>query len=308
MRKRKTIQTNGNPDGIISRDEEYGGNEYLTEVHDSVTVYFNDLKTHPLLKAEEEKTLAKMVAAGDNAARKRMIEANLRLVVSIARRYVGRGLPFQDLIEEGNIGLIKSVERFKPSKGCRFSTYATYWIRQAVERAIANQAFTIRLPIHLGGDLARLNRVSRSLAAVLKRVPEVRELAEAAGLSGRYVQKLSAINRKIYSLDTAVPGEEGVAALIDRLEDESNQSPMEAIDEVKRSARVQKWLALLDDTERTVIRLRFGFGGEEPQTLEAIGKTFGITRERVRQIQAVALIRLKKMIADENVNAGLDSL
>ncbi|MBI5563170.1 MAG: sigma-70 family RNA polymerase sigma factor [Deltaproteobacteria bacterium] len=302
MRKRganlTTIRRRGVSRVLEDEREEGAAKDYETSGLDSVTAYFNALKRYPLLSPDEEKSLACKVVAGDKAARKMMIEANLRLVVAIARHYVKRGLPFQDLIEEGNIGLIKSVERFKPAKGCRFSTYATYWIRQAVERAIANQASTIRLPIHLTGDIARLNRVARSLAAELKRPPGVRELAEATGLSGRYVKKLSAISQKVYSLDTAVVSEDGEVPLIDKLADETHETPMELIDEAKRSDKVQKWLGALDETERTIIRERFGFGGEEPMTLEAIGKTFGITRERVRQIEARAIEKLRRMMEE----------
>ncbi|OGQ57506.1 MAG: hypothetical protein A3J24_06865 [Deltaproteobacteria bacterium RIFCSPLOWO2_02_FULL_53_8] len=263
---------------------------------DSVTAYFNDLKRFPLLNPEEEKALTKRVAAGDKTARKQMIEANLRLVISIAKRYVARGLPLQDLIEEGNIGLIKSVERFKPSMGCRFSTYSTYWIRQAVERAIANQASTIRLPIHLSSDMSKLNRVARSLAVSLQRDPSLGELAEASGLSGRYVKKLNSITQKVYSLDASASGEEDEIPLSEKLPDEALLTPMEIIDEARRSDRIKLWLALLDDTERTIIRLRFGFDGEELHTLDAIGKLFGITRERVRQLEVKALARLRKIL------------
>lgn len=275
---------------------------------DSVTAYFHNLQRFTLLSHEEEKALTKRVAAGDKDARKKMIEANLRLVVSIAKRYVSRGLPLQDLIEEGNIGLIKSVERFKPSIGCRFSTYATYWIRQAVERGLANQASTIRLPIHLSTDMSKLNRVARSLAAKLQRDPSLGELAEASGLSGRYVKKLTSINQKVYSLDTSISGEEGEIPLSEKLPDETHLTPMEIIDEAARSDRIKQWLALLDDTERTVIKLRFGFDDEEPHTLDSIGKSFGLTRERVRQLEARALEKLRKLLDDEDGSDERDLL
>jgi len=297
MRKRITTSRRGaQAAGNVGNDDDSNSNNYEFLKSDSVTAYFNNLKKFPLLTPDEEKSLTQRVAAGDKAARRQMIEANLRLVVAIAKHYIARGLPLQDLIEEGNIGLIKSVERFKPSKGFRFSTYATYWIRQGVERAIANQASTIRLPIHLSSDLARLNKVSRSLTVALRREPSLGELAEATGLSGRYVKKLTSINQKVYSLDTSVSGEDGEISLSERLPDDAHLTPMEVIDLARRSDRIGQWLGALDDTERTIIRLRFGFDDEEPRTLEAIGAIFGITRERVRQIEVRALARLRKML------------
>lgn len=296
MRKRSSHISNGHAADADSRDSDINGVDYGSLKSDAVTAYFHDLKQFSLLSHDEEKALTKRVAAGDKDARREMIEANLRLVVAIAKRYVSRGLPLQDLIEEGNIGLIKSVERFKPSMGCRFSTYATYWIRQAVERSIANQASTVRLPIHLSSDMSRLNRVARTLAASLQREPSLEELAKASGLSGRYVKKLNSINQKVYSLDTSISGIEGEIPLSEKLPDDTHLSPMEIIDEARRSDRIKQWLSLLDDTERTVIRLRFGFDDAELHTLDAIGKIFGITRERVRQLEARALAKLRKIL------------
>lgn len=269
---------------------------------DSVKVYFSGIKKFELLTSDEEKFLARRIARGDREARKRMIESNLRLVVNIAKRYLNRGLPLQDLIEEGNIGLIKSVERFKATKGCKFSTYATYWIKQAIERAIANQSSIVRLPIHVTADISRLTRATRELTRTLKREPSLSELSERTGLSGRYVKKLNTISKKSYSLEASFP-DDSDQSLLDRLEDERYPAPMELISESRRTQSINWWLGMLDDNERTIIRLRFGLDEDEPQTLEAIGKSFGVTRERVRQIEVKALDKLKKIIRQSDVTS-----
>lgn len=269
--------------------------------------YFDNIKNYPLLSADEEKALARRIARGDGQARKRMIESNLRLVVNIAKRYMNRGFPLQDLIEEGNIGLIKSVERFKASKGCKFSTYATFWIRQAIERAIANQSNMVRLPIHLTTDIAKVTRVARELNTRLDREPTVRELSEKTGFSGRYVRKLNLINRKTYSLEAVLP-DSGDQSLLDKLEDDTFPEPVETLDKAKRAERIRKWIEMLDDHEKRVIKLRFGLESEDPQTLESIGRCFGVTRERVRQIEVKALGKLKKLIEDTDDAAPADAV
>jgi len=269
---------------------------------DSVNAYFNNIRKVALLSAKEERGLARKIAHGNNDARRRMIEANLRLVVNIAKRYVNRGLPIQDLIEEGNIGLIKAVERFKASKGCKFSTYATYWIRQSIERGIANQANTVRLPIHVTTDLAKLSRAKRELLSALGREPNTAELAEKSGLSGRYVKKLETIARKSYSLEST-PGTESDLTLLDRIEDDRSPCPSELIDRARRDKKIHEWLGGLDENERTIIRLRFGLGADdEPKTLESIGTLFSITRERVRQIEGKALGKLKNMMEETELS------
>jgi len=265
---------------------------------DSVTAYFNSIRKLPLLTYKEEKLLAKKIASGDMAARRRMIEGNLRLVISISRRYIGRGLPLLDLIEEGNVGLIKSVEKFRGSKGCKFSTYSTYWIRQSVERAIANQVNTIRLPIHVSADIYRINRVQRDLRLTLDREPDIMEVADRTGFSGRYVKKLDMISKKTCSLDASSPDGSyaGGASLLEKIPDVTRPAPIEVIELARRADRIVEWLQMLDKNERKIIRLRFGFEKKGPVTLQAIGKTFGVTRERVRQLEMRALGKLRRLM------------
>ncbi len=282
------------------RKEDKDGRENTAT--DSVKVYFNGIKKFNLLTSDEEKYLARKIAKGDTGSRRKMIEANLRLVVNIAKRYLNRGLPLQDLIEEGNIGLIKSVERFKATKGCKFSTYSTYWIKQAIERAIANQSSIVRLPIHVTADISRLSRANRELTRSLKREPSLGELSEKTGLSGRYVKKLNTISKKSYSLEASFPDDTD-QSLLDRLEDDRFPTPMDLIDESRRVDRINGWLGMLDDNERTIIRLRFGLDEDEPQTLESIGRSFGVTRERVRQIEVKALDKLKKIIRQSDITS-----
>ncbi len=263
---------------------------------DSVRLYFNNIKRFPLLKPQEEKALARRIAKGDRQANKIMIESNLRLVVSIAKRYINRELPIQDLIEEGNVGLIKAVERFNAQKGCKFSTYATYWIKQSIERAIANQANTVRLPIHVSADMSKVARASRQLSQQFNREPSLAEISDATGLSGRYVRRLDTISRKSYSLEATLPDGTDMT-LMDRLEDSAQRNPLDIIEAGKMSVRVNSWLSSLDDNESRILRMRFGFDDLGPQTLESIGRAFGVTRERVRQVEVKAIEKLRK-IAD----------
>jgi RNA polymerase primary sigma factor len=279
----RVVPTNGTPD------------DYTAGSTDTISAYFRGIKRFELLTAADEKRLAKGVAKGDPEARRTFIESNLRLVVNIAKRYMNRGLPLQDLIEEGNIGLIKSVERFNPGKGCRFSTYATYWIRQSVDRAVANQANTVRLPIHVTNDLAKLSRVKRELIAEFDREPSLDELSEKSGFQRRYVKKLSTINGKTVSLESTLSDDHD-QSLIGKIEDESMPAPMDFREMADRSTMVDEWLGMLDNNEADIIRRRFGFNGDTTETLDAIGKAFGVTRERVRQIEAKALLKLKGMI------------
>lgn len=274
---------------------------------DSLRFYFDSIKKYPLLTSKEEIELANRIARGDQEARRKMIEANLRLVVNIAKRYMGRGFPFQDLIEEGNIGLIKSAERFRTAKGCKFSTYATYWIKQSIERAIANQSNVVRLPIHINADIMKLGKASKELMMTLNREPDFAELAERTGFSGRYVKKLEIVSKKSYSLEAYLPDGSG-QSILDKLEDETRLSPMEVIEKGRRSDKINDWLGLLEKSESDIIRLRFGFDDNGIRTLEEIGRTFGVTRERVRQIEVKALDKLKKIIQENNNVASYDGV
>ncbi|MFQ5428499.1 MAG: RNA polymerase sigma factor RpoD/SigA [Thermodesulfobacteriota bacterium] len=267
----------------------------------AITRYFESIKGLGLLGAREEKVLALKIEAGDAEARQKMIESNLRLVINIAKRYAGRGLALPDLIEEGNIGLIKAVDRFRSIKGCRFSTYATYWIRQSVDRAIANQANTVRLPIHVTNDLAKVTRARRYLREELRREPVAGEVSSKTGFKEKYVKKLDRIVRKTSSLEATTPGE-FEQPLLERLEDTSSPTPMDVIDGEKRVKNVREWLTLLENNEAEIIKFRFGIDGTEIETLEKIGLRLGVTRERVRQIEVKALGKLKQIIKDQDMS------
>jgi len=276
------------------RNEEVEKEERETVANDTIGLYFKSIRKYPLITLKQQKTLAAKVAMGSKKARKQMIEANLRLVISIAKRYLYKGLPLHDLIEEGNIGLIKAVERFNPAKGCKFSTYATFWIKQAIERGIINQADVVRLPIHVTADVSKLTRVNRELTVILKRKPDIMELSEKTGLSGRHIKKLNAIIKKSCSLEAALPDDTD-QSLLDRLEDETAAQPIDLINQSIRQDKINGWLEMLDYKERAVIKQRFGFDEKEPQTLEYIGKTLGVCRERIRQLEGKALGKLRKI-------------
>lgn len=273
-----------------------------TAAKESIKIYFGSIKQFKLLTHKDEIMLATKIAAGDIAARDRMISSNLRLVVNISRRYLNRGLSFEDLIEEGNLGLIKAVERFKATKGCRFSTYATFWIKQTIERALANQSSTVRLPIHISTDLYKVARASKELLATLHREPELAEIALRTGLSGRYVKKLDTISKKAVSLE-AQTHDNSDHTLLDRLEDESIPTPEMSLEESDRVEKIQKLLDCLDESEKKILKLRFGFDNEEPHTLENIGNAFGVTRERVRQIECKALGKLRELAKRSNISS-----
>ncbi len=265
-----------------------------------IKLYLNELRKSPLLSPEEEKALAKSIQQGDEQARKQMIESNLRLVVMIAKKYLFRGLPFSDLIEEGNIGLIKAVERFSPDKKSRFSTYATWWIRQSIERALANQAYLIRLPIHICSDLNKLARVSRSLFNQLKRDPSNEEIAAMMKLKPDYIERLKNVVNRTYSIETPVGRDTG-HLLKNTIQDQDSDNAISLLENIERIEKVSSWLEQLREQEKTIIVLRFGLDDGEPQTLEAIGKRFSISRERVRQIESNVLTKLRRIIRRKSI-------
>lgn len=266
---------------------------------DTMKQYLHDVKKRPLLSTHEERHMAEKVAKGDKNARHDMIVANLRLVVNLAKRYVNRGLHLQDLIEEGNIGLIKAVEKYKLSKGCKFSTYATYWIRQTIERSLINQSRIVRVPVHINTDLMRLLKARRELFSCLRREPEVKELAKNMGMAESYIKKLMLIDGKVLSLE-ATFSNDTEHSLLDFIEDENIPSPSDTFEEAKRANQINDWLDILNDSEKSIIRQRFGIDAS-PETLDSIGKKFGVTRERIRQIEVKAIKKLRLMISQRNI-------
>ena len=275
-----------------SNDESPDPRRGASQPSSSMGLYLRDIRRTRLLTPEQEIELALRIEKGDEDARSRMIESNLRLVVKIAKRYVNRGLQFMDLIEEGNVGLIKAVERFKASKGCRFSTYATWWIRQSIERALTNQVRTIRLPVHVSDDVERMNRAAEALNRRLGRYPAEEELAEETGFTLAYIQRLQSIRRKIFSIDQAIDVD-GDFTLQDKLEDPCTEDPVDSIHTEKMRRYVLCKLTTLTERERRILTMRFGLDDDESMTLERIGKAFGVTRERIRQIQVEALAKLR---------------
>ena len=259
---------------------------------DPVRMYLKEIGRVPLLTAEEEVELARRMEAGDEKARHRLEEANLRLVVSIAKRYVGRGMLFLDLIQEGNLGLLKAVEKFDYSKGYKFSTYATWWIRQAITRAIADQARTIRIPVHMVETINKLVRISRQLLQELGRDPRPEEIAREMGISVARVHEIMKIAQEPVSLETPI-GEEEDSHLGDFIEDEAAPAPAEAASFMLLREQLEEVLETLTDREKNVLRLRFGLEDGRSRTLEEVGQSFGVTRERIRQIEAKALRKLR---------------
>lgn len=265
----------------------------LERYDDAIKIYLRDIQRTPLLNAESEKELARKIEKGDKAARNKMIESNLRLVVKIAKRYVNRGLPFLDLIEEGNLGLIKAVERFNLAKECRFSTYATWWIRQSIERSLINQSRTIRLPVHVSDDINRMLRTTRKLSQELQRDPGVQEIAEAMNAKPPYVRRLMTLLRRTCSIEAPL-GDDNDFSIIDMIEDGSMTAPSTQLENIDDYKTISEHFDALTDSEKTILTLRFGLDDKEPQTLDTIGHLFGVTRERIRQIEAKCIAKLRK--------------
>jgi RNA polymerase nonessential primary-like sigma factor len=262
---------------------------------DAVKSYLRDIRSSTLLTFEQEQELGKRTSAGDFSAREQMIESNLRLVVSIGKRYMNRGLPFADIVEEGNLGLIKAVEKFDYKRGFRFSTYASWWIRQFIERAIINQAKLIRLPVHVVERLNRYLSEVEQLVQELGREPRADETADRMRIPEQEIINLKLLIRTTYSLDS--PISEGTDTFLrDVIEDPMAVSPATNAEGVQRREEIMTWMQDLQEKEKTVIVLRFGLGGDEAQTLEEIGRDLGLTRERVRQIETAALLKLRAII------------
>lgn len=268
---------------------------------DATQMYLSEIGFSPLLTAEEEVFFSRKALKGDAKARQRMIESNLRLVVKIARRYHNRGLALLDLIEEGNLGLIRAVEKFDPERGFRFSTYATWWIRQTIERAIMNQTRTIRLPIHVVKELNIYLRAARELAQKLEHEPTAEDIAFSLDLPVEDVNKMLRLNERIASVDTPLAGD-GEKGLLDIIADEVSGSPEGILQDDDLRERLMVWLEALNPKQKEVLARRFGLLGYEPATLEEVGKEIGLTRERVRQIQVEALRRLKEVMMQQGLS------
>ena len=282
-----------NDDVVLSQEE-------LPKNLDATQLYLGEIGYSPLLTAEEEVYFARRALKGCDASRKRMIVSNLRLVVKIARRYNNRGLALLDLIEEGNLGLIRAVEKFDPERGFRFSTYATWWIRQTIERAIMNQTRTIRLPIHVVKELNVYLRAARELSQKLDHEPTAEEIADSLERPVEEVTKMLRLNERISSVDTPIGGDND-KALLDILADEKEFGPEENLQDSDIKSNIIKWLQELNAKQREVLARRFGLMGYEPSTLEDVGAEIGLTRERVRQIQVEALRRLRDMLGHQGL-------
>ena len=263
---------------------------------DSVRLYLREIGKIPLLTPEEEADLAQRIVKGDKKAKDKMVESNMRLVVSIAKRYGGRGLDFLDLIQEGNTGLLRAVEKFDPEKGFKFSTYATWWVRQAITRAIADQARTIRIPVHMVETINKVLRTTRKLTSELNREPTNEEIAKELDMEPEKIDYVMRIKQDIASLDASVgrEGDDEDSVLGDFVEDEERDSPEDSAANQILKEQLSEIIATLTETEQKIIRLRFGIGGGRPHTLEEVGNEFDVTRERIRQIEAKALSKLRK--------------
>ena len=291
------VPTDLSDEWLIDDEEEVviEDQSYLDDIaDDSVRLYLREIGKIPLLNAEEELALAQRVVAGEKEAKDQMAEANLRLVVSIAKRYVGRGLDLLDLIEEGNTGLLRAVEKFDPDKGFKFSTYATWWIRQAITRAIADQARTIRIPVHMVETINKLLRTQRRLTQEMNREPTNAEIAKEMEIDEAKVEHIMKIKQDISSLDASIRDDEEESVLADFIEDEDTITPEQSAAGQLLKEQVKDMLGALTEREQKILKLRFGLEDGKQHTLEEVGQEFSVTRERIRQIEAKALAKLRK--------------
>ena len=293
-------QTEKSPD--LDTADDSALTERFEKTLDATQLYLNEIGFSPLLTPEEEVLFSRMAQRGEEAGRQRMIESNLRLVVKIGRRYINRGLTLLDLIEEGNLGLIRAVEKFDPERGFRFSTYATWWIRQTIERAIMNQTRTIRLPIHVVKELNVYLRAARELTQRLDHEPTPEDIAQMVDKPVDEVKRLLGLNERVTSVDTPV-GPDSDKSVLDTIADEHVSDPAELLQDTNMNESIGSWLGELTEKQREVIARRFGLRGYEPSTLEEVGREIGLTRERVRQIQVEALKRLKEILERQGLSS-----
>jgi len=288
----------------IEASEEQLAESKREKVLDAASLYLKEIGYAPLLTAEEEVYFSRLIHKGDESARKRMIESNLRLVVKIARRYVNRGLSLLDLIEEGNLGLMRAVEKFDPELGFRFSTYATWWIRQSAERALMNQTRTIRLPIHVVKELNIYLKASRRLAQELEHDPSAEEIAQSMDKTVADVSRMFRLNERVSSMDVPL-GKEEYRTLVDTIADSHPSDPEELVEDEDLISSIEACLTELSDKQREVIARRFGLRGHDTSTLEEVGREIGLTRERVRQIQVEALHRLRDILQKQGLDGQI---
>ena len=291
--------------GLTQEDKPELDLSFKSQSSDSVRMYLAAIGKVPLLTAAQEVALAKRIERHDMEARRKLTEANLRLVVSIAKRHVNRGLPLLDVIQEGNLGLIRAVEKFDYRRGFKFSTYATWWIRQAIQRGLADQSRTIRVPVHMVDQINKLRRLRHQLLSEIGREPTPEEIAAQMGASVQKVNHLLKISQETISLETPV-GDEGDSQFGDFIEDRDAVEPVEAVSEILQTEQLDEVLQRLPHRERRVVELRFGLGGGHPRTLDEVGKTFGLTRERIRQIEAKTIASLRSYCECQRLRDCLD--
>ena len=289
------------PASVNGKDDEDKASFHPPEASlDATRIYLNEIGFSPLLSAEEEVYYSRLALKGDEAARKKMIVSNLRLVVKISRYYMKRGLAFLDLIEEGNLGLIHAVEKFDPERGFRFSTYATWWIRQTIERALMNQTRTIRLPVHVVKQINSYQKAARRLSQALDHEPSAEEVAESLELPLKDVQNILGLSEQLSTVETSTLDKDKL--LQETVADDKQPDPSSVLHKEEVQACLHEWVALLNDKQRQVVEQRFGLNGDDVATLEEVGSRIGVTRERVRQIQVEALKKLRKILEKEGIS------